>query len=76
MDCHELEANLTEFLEGELSPQEEKAAVEHLATCQHCETVLAETKAVVATAAEHGQEELDPQTRQRLFQSVLDSSNQ
>ncbi len=76
MECHELEASLTEFLEGELTSEEEKAAVEHLATCQHCETVLAETKAVVATTAEHGQEKLDPHTRQRLFQSVLDSSDQ
>lgn len=75
MECHELEANLTEFLEGELNPQAEQAAVEHLATCQHCETVLAETKAVVATAAKFGGQKLDPKARERLFQSILDSSN-
>ncbi len=75
MECHELEANLTEFLEGELNPQEEQAAIEHLATCQHCETILAETKAVVATTAEHGGEKLDPEARERVFQSILDSSD-
>ncbi len=75
MECHELEANLTEFLEGELSPQEEQAAVEHLATCQHCETILDETRAVVATTAEHGGEKLGTEARERLFQSILNSSN-
>lgn len=74
MECHELEANLTEFLEDELSPQEEQAAIEHLATCQHCEMVLAETKAVVATTAEHGGKKLGSKARERLFQSILDSS--
>ncbi|MGB8860075.1 MAG: zf-HC2 domain-containing protein [Ilumatobacteraceae bacterium] len=54
MDCAQLEAHLTDFLEGELDPSLEAEAVEHLATCQRCELVLAGTRAVIATAAHHG----------------------
>ncbi len=71
MDCQELEANITDFLEGEADEASEQAALEHLATCEHCETVLAETKAVMSAAEEYGGEALDPTTRERLLKSII-----
>jgi anti-sigma factor RsiW len=71
MDCALLEASLTEFLEGELDAETEAAAVEHLATCARCETVLAGTRAVIGLAATHGRVELPGADRAHLLQQIL-----
>ncbi len=72
MQCHELEANLTSFLEGELDQDTEAEALKHLATCSHCETVLSETRSVIAASAEFGQERMSQSAHKRLLNSVLD----
>lgn len=71
MDCALLEANLTEFLEGELDAETEAAAVEHLATCERCESVLAGTRAVIGLASTHGRVELPAADRADLLQQIL-----
>jgi anti-sigma factor RsiW len=65
-------AGLTEFLEGDLDPETEAAAVEHLATCEHCEIVLADTREVMDLARRHGRETVSPEDRERLRASILD----
>lgn len=71
MDCAELEANLTEFLEGLLGSADEAAAIEHLATCERCEQVLTQTRSVIALAAAHGRMELDADERDALLDRIL-----
>jgi anti-sigma factor RsiW len=70
MRCADLAERLTEFMEGELSPDEESAALEHLASCEHCETVLSETRDVVNLARDHGRPELTEPDRARMLDSI------
>ena len=71
MDCSELEANLTDFLDGVLDADAEAAALEHLATCDRCEAVLAETRSVITLANRHGRTELAPGEREELLRQIL-----
>ena len=71
MECAELEANLTDFLDGVLDADSEAAALEHLATCEHCETILAQTRSVINLANLHGRVELAPDERDELLRRVL-----
>ena len=71
MDCSDLEAMLTDFLEGLLAPAVEAAAVEHVATCQRCEAVLTGTRAVMAAAADVGRLPLEADDRDRLLGDIL-----
>lgn len=74
MECAELAERLTDFLEGALEEPEENAALEHLATCPACETVLAETREVVALTREHGRVSLSEDDRTRLWGRVVGES--
>lgn len=71
MDCGELESNLTDLLEGALDADAEAAALEHLATCERCESVLTQTRSVITLAQRHGRVELAPGERDDLLRSVL-----
>lgn len=37
MDCREVMANLAEFIDRELSPEEQAEVKRHLSLCGHCE---------------------------------------
>lgn len=71
MTCDELAERLTDFLEGDLGAAEEAAAIEHLATCEACETVLAGTRDVMDLAATHGRVTLSSDDRDRLWDRVV-----
>ena len=75
MECSELAERLTDLLEGELGEAEEAAAVEHLATCSACETVMAQTREVMDLARDHGRVALSDDDRARLWSEVLDEAN-
>ena len=71
MNCEDLAAKLTEFMEGELSAEDEVAALEHVASCTSCETVLSQTRDVVELAKDHGRAVLNDDDRDRLLSAVL-----
>jgi anti-sigma factor RsiW len=71
MECAELAAALTDLLEGDLDDATERAALEHLATCERCDTVLTETRTVAGLAGEYGTERLDPTARHRLLSKII-----
>ena len=70
MRCDELADGLTDFLEGDLEPHVQEAALEHLSSCPSCERVLAETRAVTVLAHEHGGATVEPTDRSRLFDRI------
>lgn len=70
MRCEELAERVTDLMEGDLGPDDEAEALEHLASCEHCERVLAETQAVVRLTREHGRETVDAADRRRLFDEI------
>jgi anti-sigma factor RsiW len=71
MKCAELEANLTDFLDGLLDADAEAAALEHLATCGRCETILRQTRSVINLANVHGRVELAADERDELLRRIL-----
>ena len=71
MECSELAEQLTEFLEGDLDADVEAAALDHLATCASCETVLAETQDVIGLARNHGRVTLSETNRAQLWNRVV-----
>lgn len=70
MNCESLAERLTELMEGELNESEEAAALEHLATCNSCEQVLAETREVLELAKAHGRTELTNADRERMLKAI------
>ena len=58
-------------MEGELEPAEEAAALQHLATCSSCETVLAETRDVTQLAKDHGRVTLTDAEKDALLGQLL-----
>lgn len=71
MKCTELAAQLTDFIDGNLMPDVQAAALEHLATCTQCETVLAGTRALMGVAVQHGKFQLSSRERQTIINRVL-----
>lgn len=70
MGCDDLAERITDMLEGDLEADEEAAALDHLATCERCELVLAETRNVIELSHEHGQAHVTNADRKRLFAQI------
>jgi len=73
MKCADLAANLTEFLEGGLDDDAETEALEHLASCDRCEMVLAQTRSVLDLSSRHGRLSLEPAERADLLERIFDT---
>ena len=63
-------------MEGDLEADVEAIALEHLATCTACETVLSETQDVVSLARNHGRPDLSKDSRSRLWNKVIGDAEQ
>ena len=70
MQCDDVAERLTDLMEGEFGDEEEAEALEHLASCERCEQVLAETRDVVRLVQDHGRPELDDTARIRMFSAL------
>lgn len=71
MDCTELEQHLTDFLEGDLSSEDEREALDHLASCDRCEEILAGTRRVSSLGATFGRFALTDDERRSLLRKIL-----
>lgn len=71
MDCEQLADRLTDLMEGDLDETDETAALEHLASCERCEAVLAGTHAAADLARKHGRIELSDADRDRMLGAVF-----
>ncbi|MGD9793235.1 MAG: hypothetical protein AB7V43_07115 [Acidimicrobiia bacterium] len=74
MECADLAAHLTEFLEGDLDDDMEAAALDHLASCEQCEVVLAQTRMVIDLSGRHGRAVLERSERDALLRRILDAT--
>jgi len=70
LTCDELDALLPEFLDGELTPEQHDAALEHLATCNACRIVVTDLREVGALYREHGRLHLPEDTRRRILETL------
>ena len=73
MRCEQMAEHLTDLMEGNLAEEEEAAALEHLASCPACETVLAETRDVIELVGDHGRVPLSDEDKARMFGAISDA---
>lgn len=69
--CAVMAEMLTDLMEGDLATEAETAALNHLASCRACETVLAETRAVRDLTRDHGRVDLESDDRKRMLDAIL-----
>jgi anti-sigma factor RsiW len=65
--CQEVVELVNDYLEGALPPDETELFEQHLTFCQGCESYVEQLRATVATVGRIGEEDLAPDTRQRLL---------
>jgi anti-sigma factor RsiW len=67
LHCGEVQADLTESLDGRLSPGRAQQIEEHLSECEGCRRLHEEIAAAVRAVRELPDEPLDPEVEARLF---------
>ena len=70
LTCDELDTLLSEFMDGVLTPEQEQAAGEHLATCQQCSAELSQLQGVGELYRLHGRLALPPEARHRIEEAL------
>jgi anti-sigma factor RsiW len=70
LTCDELDTLLSEFMDGTLTPAQEQAAGEHLATCRQCSAELSQLQGVGELFRLHGRMELSPEARDRIEKAI------
>jgi anti-sigma factor RsiW len=68
--CNELDVLLPEFLDGTLTPDQEAAAAEHLATCRACSLEVNELEGVTSLYKEFGALTLPEDARRRIMNTL------
>ena len=68
--CNELDVLLPEFLDGRLTPDQEAAAAEHLATCRACALEISELEGVTRLYKEYGALKLPDDARRRILETL------
>lgn len=64
--CDRLDSMLPDLFSGDLTPAEEEAAAEHLATCNHCRVTVSDLEQVGDLGRRHGKLELPLEAKVRI----------
>lgn len=70
MQCEELLAYLSDYIDRNLDQTLTLEAQEHLATCQNCRVVLDTTQQTIFLYRRQGQRQIPAARRQRLFNQL------
>jgi predicted anti-sigma-YlaC factor YlaD len=70
--CQEVVELVTDYLETALPPQEAELFEEHLNFCEGCVWYLDQMRTTVATVGRVREEDLPPETRERLMAAFRD----
>jgi hypothetical protein len=73
ISCDQLDSLLPDVFGGGLSFEDEEAAAEHLATCNHCRVTVSDLEQVGDLGRRHGRHELPLDARLRI-RALLDGS--
>ena len=76
ISCHEALSRLWEFLDGELSPEDEAAVKKHLDICDRCYTQYDFQRAYFEyTRQIREREHAPPSLRKKLFRRILEQES-
>lgn len=67
MDCDEFVELVTDFLDGALSQADQDRFIEHLTSCDGCETYLAQFRQTIDTLGELPAESISDEARDKLL---------
>lgn len=75
MTCQEVIEVVTAYLEDSMTAEERSAFEAHLAICDGCEQYLAQMRSTIDLLGQVQEENLRPDTRQRLLDAFADWTN-
>jgi anti-sigma factor RsiW len=67
LPCQDRVELVTDYLEGRLTPMEQRRFEAHLALCRGCRTYLAQMRQTVRALGKLSDESIDPEARERLL---------
>jgi anti-sigma factor RsiW len=67
LPCQDLVELVTDYLEGRLTPMEQRRFEAHLALCRGCRTYLEQMRQTVRALGKLSDESIDPEARERLL---------
>ena len=71
IDCHEVWKEITNYLEGDLTPEMRERVDRHIKECRHCKAVYDGSQNVVRLLGSRDALELPPGFSQRLYDRIL-----
>ena len=71
IDCYQVRRELSDYLEGDLTPQLRLRIEEHLQTCDHCRAVYDGLRNIVRLLGDEEAIELPEGFSQRLYKRLL-----
>jgi anti-sigma factor RsiW len=71
MTCTDFLSQLTDYFDGQISPQLLAEVRAHTASCHHCEVVLDTTRKTISVYRDHELYELSTEFRERLHTAIM-----
>jgi anti-sigma factor RsiW len=71
MTCTDFLSQLTDYFDGQISPELLEEVRTHTASCHHCEVVLDTTRKTISVYRDHELYELSNDFRERLHAAIM-----
>ena len=71
MTCIDFLSQLTDYFDGQISPQLLEEVRAHTASCHHCEVVLDTTRKTISVYRDNELYELSTELRERLHTAIM-----
>lgn len=71
MTCTDFLSQLTEYFDGQISPELLEEVRRHTAECSHCEVVLDTTRQTIQVYRNNELYDLSPELRDRLHAAIM-----
>ncbi len=75
MTCTDFLSKLTDYFDGQISPELLEEVRTHTAGCQHCEVVLSTTRQTIQVYRDNELYELSTEFQERLHRAVMAKCN-
>ena len=75
MTCTDFLSQLTDYFDGQISPELLEEVRAHTASCHHCEVVLDTTRKTISVYRDNELYELSTELRERLHTAIMAKCN-